>query len=117
LPPIQQHPHASGLPSKVPPGLSDSQDSILGDWLCAHQVSRIIAYRLPNQKYTYPATTATEIGWTWENVQKKLNLPLPPIKERASSITGPASLERFGSYARGRGDVMKWFGGCRESLP
>jgi hypothetical protein len=121
LPPITPNPHASGLPSKLPPGLASSSDSLVSDWLYAHKVSRIIAHTLPNEKYTIPATTQQEIGWPWLRVQSHLGL----IKENGTLIKtkkegkmkGPVTLERYGRHARGRGDVMLWFGGCRESLP
>jgi hypothetical protein len=100
--------------------LADSEDSLVADYLCAHKVSSIILHRLPDEKYTTPVTTSSEIGWPWRNVQKQLGLALPPISKdgkKHKAITGPTSLERYGRWTRGRGDVMKWFGGCRESLP
>ena len=66
LPPIQASPHASGLPSKLPPGLSSPSTSLLTDWLYAHNVKRVIAFHLPAEKYTVPATTSHEIGWRWD---------------------------------------------------
>lgn len=121
LPPITSNPYSSGLASKLPPGLADTEDSLVTDWLYSHKVSNIISYRLPDEKYTIPVTTSSEIGWPWRHVQEQLGLPLPQISKdgkRLKSITGPVSLERYGrGWTRGRGDVMKWFGGCRESLP
>jgi hypothetical protein len=121
LPPISSNPHSSGLASKLPPGLADSEDSLVPDFLYAHKVSSIILHRLPDEKYTIPVTTSSEIGWPWRNVQKQLGLPVPPTSKdgkKLKAITGPVSLERYGRvWTRGRGDVMKWFGGCRESLP
>jgi hypothetical protein len=108
LPPLP-NPKASGLPSKLPPGLAPNEDSLLSDWLYAHQIQKVIQSTYPIDKYTIPATTTQEIGWAWKNVQNNLGLGSRPL--------GPVSLERYGNYARGRGDVMKWFGGCRESLP
>ena len=121
LPPITSNQYASGLASKLPPGLADSEDSIVSDWLYTHKVSSIISHRLPEEKYTIPVTTSSEIGWPWRNVSKQLGIALPPIpndSKKLKAVTGPVSLERYGRvWTRGRGDAMKWFGGCRESLP
>ncbi|KAK6095474.1 hypothetical protein MT418_004167 [Batrachochytrium dendrobatidis] len=146
----------TGLPSKIPPGLTTgAQDAILADWLCTYSVPRIMKYRFPSEKYTIPATTANEIGWPWEQTQKKLGMPFAiqkqameprrfasfeemqraqrgidqqtkeqvggqqeagEISQARSRVPGPYTLERFGKHARGRGDVLKWFG-ARESLP
>ncbi|KAJ3159723.1 hypothetical protein HDU86_001373 [Geranomyces michiganensis] len=56
----------SGLPSKLPPGLTDDPKSHTADLLCIHDVTRITRSLHPKQKYTYPATTQQEIGWDWE---------------------------------------------------
>lgn len=68
LPPIvsKTDPFASGLPSKLLPGIAqDSDNSIISDWISAYNVSKVQLYRFPASKYTYPATTSTEIGWPW----------------------------------------------------
>ncbi|KAJ3155221.1 hypothetical protein HDU89_007412 [Geranomyces variabilis] len=56
----------SGLPSKLPPGLTTDPTSHTADLLCIHDVARITRSLHPKQKYTYPATTQQEIGWDWE---------------------------------------------------
>nr|KAJ3418139.1 hypothetical protein HK105_000287 [Polyrhizophydium stewartii] len=202
-------PKASGLPSKIPPGLMDATSPIVGDWLCSYNIPRIIHYRFPSEKYTMPPTTATDIGWPWEHVQEKMRAgeaceaggggvcgvgrpgalarqdaakatvtnqlaavtgsdspasaaavaaavlagnaqrfesfedmqeskrkraqheadkkmlarlekefgPLgADISHRRTQVPTPYTLERFGKHARGRGDVLKWFG-AREALP
>ena len=114
---MEKKEHASGLPSKLPPGLTSSTDSIISDWLCSHRISRIIKYNDPSEKYTIPVTTSSEIGWPWRHVQHTLGVAPDPDLVNGKESPGPKTLERFGAYARGRGDVMKWFGGCRESLP
>eukprot|EP00842_Homolaphlyctis_polyrhiza_P000048 jgi/Hompol1/1043/HPOL_004599-RA len=152
----------SGLPSKIPAGLSDEKSSIVCDWLCTYNVPRIIKYRFPSEKYTVPSTTAQDIGWPWERVQEKMKMPYAiqqperfesfedqeiarrkkkqseedkkaldalakeleqemkggecRIEQKRDRVPAPYTLERFGKHARGRGDVLKWFG-AREALP
>jgi hypothetical protein len=36
--------------------------------------------------------------------------------KKGSKITVSKSLDRFGKHARGRGDILEWFG-AREALP
>ncbi|KAH6592210.1 hypothetical protein BASA50_008200 [Batrachochytrium salamandrivorans] len=38
------------------------------------------------------------------------------ISQARTRVPAPYTLERFGKHARGRGDVLKWFG-AREALP
>ncbi|KAI8927346.1 hypothetical protein BC831DRAFT_452551 [Entophlyctis helioformis] len=46
----------------------------------------------------------------------RMGLEGPEITQRRERVPAPYTLERFGKHARGRGDVLKWFG-PRESLP
>ncbi|KAI8801012.1 hypothetical protein BJ742DRAFT_763689 [Cladochytrium replicatum] len=129
-------PYASGLPSKLPPGLTETPDSIVGDWLYTYNVPRVIRFRPPVEKYTCPATTSSEIGWSWAGTTEaiKRHDPTRTQHEDPAAIgardgqSGPErvkvgqkgsfhTLERFGKHARGRRDVLKWWGGARESLP
>ena len=43
------------------------------NWLFSHDVSRIILDRYPSQKYSFPATSQSEIGWPWyqKNTKEK----------------------------------------------
>ncbi|KAJ3042543.1 hypothetical protein HDV00_007077 [Rhizophlyctis rosea] len=106
--------HHSGLPSLLPPGLTPDPNSTLSDWLLMHDVKRIIASKTPNQKYGFPCTTMQEVGWDWEDGGKG------DKKEGGGGVRrigGLRTLERYGRYAEGRRDVLKWWGGARESLP
>ncbi|KAI8807896.1 hypothetical protein BJ742DRAFT_811152 [Cladochytrium replicatum] len=120
-------PYVSGLPSKLPPGLTESSNSIVGDWLYTYNVPRVIRYRPPFEKYTCPATTSSEIGWSWAGTAAAIKrhdptnaLHVDPACTSESQRIQKGSfhtLERFGKHARGRRDVLKWWGGARESLP
>ncbi|KAI9007403.1 hypothetical protein BC832DRAFT_452677 [Gaertneriomyces semiglobifer] len=145
----------SGLPSKLPPGLTADPDSYISDLLSAHMVSRIVRTLPPRKKYTYPATTLQEYGWNWEredeektalefekqNHADKLDRVNPdrPIrreererlrdKEKAEYIDAMQqklqedshpvkarfrTLETFGRFARGQGDISQWWGPVRK---
>lgn len=100
---------------------------------------RILRSLYPRQKYAYPATTQNEIGWDWERdesartaegVEKvigtqkldKEKSDVDHLQRRLAADADPnpvrfRTLERFGPYARGQGDVLKWYGGTREGLP
>ncbi|KAI8815941.1 uncharacterized protein EV422DRAFT_572284 [Fimicolochytrium jonesii] len=148
---------ASGLPSKLPPGLTTSPTSYTADLLSIHDIPRISRSLYPKQKYTFPATTQQEVGWAWttrgedevaarevervlgadraeKDVGKRATREV--VREREREVAERAlrgsvgddegknarvvrfrTLERFGREARGQGDVLKWWGGCRESLP
>ncbi len=106
----------TGLPSKLPPGLSDSPNSIVSDWLYTSNVSRIINFRFPVEKYKMPATTSQDVGWAWfEKAQPAAQADEQVLIRRQCAPQAP-TLEIFGKHARGRGDVLKWFG-AREALP
>jgi hypothetical protein len=116
LPDITAEQKRSVIPSKLPPGLSPTKDSIIADWLCTSNVSRIINYRFPSEKYRLPATTSQEVGWPWLQKEKmEHNDPYATTYKR-DGIPHAPTLEKFGKYARGQGDVLKWFG-AREALP
>ncbi|KAJ3021784.1 hypothetical protein HKX48_007755 [Thoreauomyces humboldtii] len=146
----------SGLPSKLPQGLTSDPTSLTADLLSMHDIPRITRSLYPKQKYTFPATTQQEVGWDWnrdglERTAGEVETVLgadsvergnPDRRIRASEreavrdgeksvvdamqrrFAGDANpnpvryrtLERFGREARGQGDVLKWWGGCRESL-
>ncbi|KAJ1522428.1 hypothetical protein HK096_002142 [Nowakowskiella sp. JEL0078] len=153
---------ASGLPSKLPQGLSGS-DTLMADWLYTYNVPRVIRYKSPSEKYKYPPTTSGEVGWMWTGTTKAISKSVPNIiagqennskfkfgcntdledlskipktlsytfdesghfrsvqKGLMNEIQGNKkqyhTLERFGKQAQGRCDVLKWWGGGRESLP
>jgi hypothetical protein len=104
------------IPSKLPPGLSPTEDSIISDWLCTSNVPRIINYRFPAEKYTIPATTSQEVGWPWLRQETPVKQDPCAFTYKREYVPHAPTLEKFGKYARGQGDVLKWFG-VRESLP
>ncbi|KAJ2992610.1 hypothetical protein HDV02_002969 [Globomyces sp. JEL0801] len=115
LPKIQSDNRRSGLPSKLAPGLADKENPIVSDWLFTSNTPRIIQYRFPSEKYNMPTTTSNDIGWPW--FPKEGGTPNnSSIQFRRTGIPQSRTLETFGKHARGRGDVLKWFG-ARESLP
>ncbi|KAI8854582.1 hypothetical protein BC829DRAFT_380293, partial [Chytridium lagenaria] len=100
--------HTSGLPSKLPTGLTtDIDNPILGDWLISYRVPEIIKARKPMEKYSVPCTTSSEVGWIWGNSRSKSK------NEKVRHHT----LERFPREAHGKVDILRWWGGGRESLP
>ncbi|KAI8622668.1 hypothetical protein BC830DRAFT_1162747 [Chytriomyces sp. MP71] len=115
-PPMQIH--ASGLPSRLPPGIvMPKDDPILEDLLITYRIPAVIRSRMPAEKYKTPCTTSSEIGWVWGHSKDA-------TKEFDASKSGVGAakakfhtLERFPREAHGKGDVMKWWGGGRESLP
>ncbi|KAJ3127821.1 hypothetical protein HK098_005715 [Nowakowskiella sp. JEL0407] len=121
--------NGSGLPSKMPNGLTKDPDSIVADWLYTYNVDRVIRFHTPKDKYTFPATTSAEVGWMWEGTAEAISGFAKEEKSNGNASendsptknTKPSpkyyTLERFGKQARGRGDVLKWWGGVRESLP
>ncbi|KAJ3326074.1 hypothetical protein HDU76_013036 [Blyttiomyces sp. JEL0837] len=147
LPPIKSHhpltPLSSGLPSKLPPGLSiNGDDSILEDWLVSYRVPEIIKLRMPQDKYSVPATTNLEVGWVWGNSNKPADLIQGVgVGVGSSGSSGGSSdglnaiggmsgsgmserekvvyhtLERFPREAHGKRNILKWWGGGRESMP
>ncbi|KAJ3038553.1 hypothetical protein HK097_003146 [Rhizophlyctis rosea] len=123
LPPIYPSQNLSGLPSKLPPGLTTDQNSTLSDWLLMHDVGRIITSKSPNQKYTFPCTTMQEVGWDWEEdgeggfKQKSIGSGSGSGSGKGDSRHRLRTLEKYGRYAEGRKDILKWWGGARESLP
>ncbi|KAI8915234.1 hypothetical protein PhCBS80983_g01355 [Powellomyces hirtus] len=144
LPPLRSTvPRAfiSGLPSKLPQGLTADPNSHTADLLSIHDVPRITRSLYPKQKYTFPATTQQEIGWDWEqDTSEQTKITTTPSVERMGTLhddkkscvddmqrrfvadanPNPVqyrTLEKFGREARGQGDVLKWWGGTRESLP
>ncbi|KAI8909148.1 hypothetical protein EDD86DRAFT_226880 [Gorgonomyces haynaldii] len=103
LPKIPLKQEGSGLPSMLPNGLKDDNNPVVEDWLLAFHVPRVIQHRYPHQKYHVPCTTSQEVGWPW-------------IQQPGKKMPAPRTLERFGKHARGRGDVLEWFGAA-EALP
>ncbi|KAI9093430.1 hypothetical protein DFS34DRAFT_263370 [Phlyctochytrium arcticum] len=110
-------PYISGLPSLRPPGLTTSPSSFTSDLLAIHDIPRIIRTRYPHQKYTFPATTQMEVGWGWG--APKVVVGEATAEDVGGGMTdrGMRTLEEFGRFARGQRDVLKWWGGSRESLP
>ncbi|KAI9334165.1 hypothetical protein BDR26DRAFT_867482 [Obelidium mucronatum] len=108
----------SGLPSKLPPGIVQENDHpIVGDFLTTYRIPEIIRTRLPAQKYRVPCTTSSEVGWIWGHAQD------PSVPFDGDTVSGVKkntkfhTLERFPREAYGKGDVLKWWGGTRESMP
>ncbi|KAJ3395885.1 hypothetical protein HDU92_004731 [Lobulomyces angularis] len=133
LPPLKnknysQQPNASGLPSKLCPGLTKDANSLISDWLLTYDTPRIVNYRFPASKYTYPATTSNEVGWPWgrnsqygneEPAKKKIDNNDNQFQSKPTKNNFPPlyyTLERFGNHARGKQENLKWFGGSLEGL-
>ncbi|KAJ3219143.1 hypothetical protein HDU67_002476 [Dinochytrium kinnereticum] len=99
LPPIKpptQNPHASGLPSKLSSKLNtatNTSDDLTETWFKSYATRSIIQSRYPAEKYMFPATTNSEIGWKWGLSREEA----PPAREHADERPGPRfdSLERF----------------------
>ncbi|KAJ3067252.1 hypothetical protein HDU98_009575 [Podochytrium sp. JEL0797] len=109
---------ASGLPSRLPPGIVTPQDHpLLQDFLVTYRVPEIIRTRLPADKYRVPATTSSEVGWIWGHAQDETKPFDGDTVTGASKMAKFHTLERFPREAYGKGDVLKWWGGTRESMP
>ncbi|KAJ3201824.1 hypothetical protein HDU82_007851 [Entophlyctis luteolus] len=117
----QQHEHdprTSGLPSRLPPGLVLPQDdAVVRDLLVAYRVPTVVRARMPVDKYRVPCTTSAEVGWAWGGAAEDA----PPV-DAATAVGGCRkavfrTLEKYGNVAPGRQDILKWWGGARESLP
>ncbi|KAI9338574.1 hypothetical protein DFJ73DRAFT_628555 [Zopfochytrium polystomum] len=112
-------PSLSGLPTKLPPGIAlDSDDPILKDWLITYNVPSVVRMRGPIEKYRVPCTTNTEVGWVWGNADE------PARPARIGSGDGSEktwkrfrTLEKFPREAYGKNNILKWWGGGRESMP
>ncbi|KAJ3109403.1 hypothetical protein HDU97_006648 [Phlyctochytrium planicorne] len=118
LPPLPSHhpitSYSSGLPSKLPSGITSANDNpILGDWLISYRIPEIIKARKPMEKYSVPCTTSSEVGWVWGNSRKS---PKPFSNFNDDKISYH-TLEKFPREAHGKIDILRWWGGGRESLP
>jgi hypothetical protein len=117
LPILSESESRSNLPSKLKPGLEDSGNHIIQDWLKTSNVPRIINYRFPSEKYTTPATTSQDIGWPWiPRTSANPNKVNTGVSYKRECNPEAKSLEIFGREGRRKGDVFKWFG-AREALP
>lgn len=110
LPPIKISTNASGLPSKLPPGLClEKDDPIVSDWISAYKIPEIIKIRLPQEKYRVPVTTQSEVGWVWGNASK------PTAEIKGSTGSGERvrfnTLETFPRESHGKRNILKWWGG------
>lgn len=77
-------------------------------YLYTYNIPKVINYRTPMEKYHMPTSTTQEIGWKWKS----------PAGDTSEKFPNKFyTLEKFGRTARGQGDVFKWWGGCKESLP
>ncbi|KAI9142473.1 hypothetical protein BKA69DRAFT_1124140 [Paraphysoderma sedebokerense] len=101
LPPITNfRKNSSSTPSTSQFPISEKfslskKDSEYDNFAMSYQIKRLIGRAGPNEKYTFPATTAEVYGWDWNK-----------------HTTGqPQKLEPFGRLllGRGKGDVMKWW--------
>ncbi|KAJ3417492.1 hypothetical protein HDV05_003356 [Chytridiales sp. JEL 0842] len=104
LPPINIKPknqYMSGLPSKLPPGLTTEEDDpILKDWLISYRVPEIIRRRYPAEKYSFPCTTSSDIGWGWRPEAGKANF---------------RTLEKFPMESAMKMDMKKWLAAARAA--
>ncbi|KAJ3220580.1 hypothetical protein HDU81_011334 [Chytriomyces hyalinus] len=108
---------ASGLPSKLPPGLvMPGDDPIVSDWLISYHVPHLIRARMPAEKYRTPCTTSSEVGWVWGQA-KTAGKPFHDDGEGREGKTAFHTLERFPREAYGKQNILKWWGGNRESMP
>ncbi|KAI9176109.1 hypothetical protein H9P43_006474 [Blastocladiella emersonii ATCC 22665] len=97
LPPITP-PTSSSVNSVFPAREKpETSEAVLGD-LATYNVKHMIRRAPPQDKYTFPATTAEAYGWQFAAHKGKV-------------------LDRFARVAPGRVDTLKWWGGARESLP
>jgi hypothetical protein len=88
----------SGLPSILPCGLAE-EGTFGSDLKYAGNISKIIEQKYPFEKYSHPCTTSMRYGWPF-----------------SSSKSGDFNvLERFGSEARGKRDIHKYFLGVYEA--
>ncbi|KAJ3248770.1 hypothetical protein HDU78_010219 [Chytriomyces hyalinus] len=109
--------HASGLPSKLPPGLvMPDDDPIVSDWLISYHVPHLIRARMPAEKYRTPCTTSSEVGWVWGHA-KAGGKPFHDEGGVREGKTAFHTLERFPREAYGKQNILKWWGGNRESMP
>lgn len=117
-------PHKSGLPSKLNTGLAEGSDSIISDWMYGYNTEKIVKYRYPASKYSFPATTSSEVGWPWgrgkeygaeENIGSDGKGPgHRPAKSRYSPKY--YTLETYKINTRGVDASLKFFGGP-EAMP
>lgn len=63
-----------------------------------------------------PATTSQDVGWAWFKTTPEPVQGDEQVLLRRQCAPQAPTLEIFGKHARGRGDVLKWFG-AREALP
>ncbi|ORZ31038.1 hypothetical protein BCR44DRAFT_1280581 [Catenaria anguillulae PL171] len=109
LPPISHNASSTG-PSSTVSQVSvfpirqrpTTSEAALGD-IAAYNVRHLIRRHQPQEKYSFPATTAEMYGWQFGDKEKK--------------STSIQVLDRFARVAPGRVDTLKWWGGARESLP
>ncbi|KAJ3111781.1 hypothetical protein HK100_002553 [Physocladia obscura] len=108
----------SGLPSRLPPGIVLPTDNpIVSDLMLTYRVPQIIRARMPVEKYRVPCTTSEEVGWIWGSARDEARAVDKDVAVGGSRRAVFHTLERFPREAYGKGDVLKWWGGGRESLP
>ena len=79
-------------------------DEMKSFYLLTHQTKKLQSIGgVPADKYTFPATRSNEIGW-WV---------LQNQKNKTTPNEAPGSLidAKLGRWARGQGNVYKWWGG------
>ncbi|KAJ3103375.1 hypothetical protein HDU97_010213 [Phlyctochytrium planicorne] len=99
LPPIKPvtnvSQYTSGLPTKLSEKLSrtSGEDPMMSNWFISYDIDHIVKSRLPMDKYMFPATTNSEVGWVWG---KSRDDP-PPVHECKEDGTKPKfyTLEKF----------------------
>lgn len=100
LPPIAPKPTAkeSEVNLKVTPyplKKNYMQDQEAADYLITYNTDIIRNKFALEEKYKYPCTTSNEVGWRWHNMK----------------------LEKFGSHAKGKRNISRWWAGALESMP
>lgn len=72
-------------------------------YLLTHKTRYLQLADMPAEKYSFPPTRSLEIGW-WTNEAKR---ELKQDPGHTNSLIDA----RLGRWARGQGDVYKWWGG------
>ena len=97
LPPIKGAEKAE-TPLKVTPypiKRNYMQEQVAADYLITYNTDIIRNKYSLEEKYKFPCTTSNEVGWKWHHMK----------------------LEKFGSHAKGKRNISRWWAGALESMP
>ena len=82
-------------------------------YLASYQIQSLKKYQYPREKYSYPPTTQSQVGWPW--VDESLCIPFDQAFARKDQKIGYHTLEKF-RFAKGQTDVFRWWGGGPEAI-